>query len=80
MTARRLIKAGEIEIDGRAYSVKYFETTTVRGLQRYSSELILGPEDRIIVDGGSLGDLEWRMARLMPATLHSRLLARTAVV
>ncbi len=76
MISRRLIKSGEIEIEGRSYPVRYFETTTVRGTQRYSSELTLGPGDQIIVDGCSLGDLEWRVARLMPATLHSRMLTR----
>ena len=40
--------------------------------------MVLGPGDRIIVDGSSLGDLEWRVARLMPATLYSRMLARAA--
>jgi len=78
MLSRRLIKTGEIAIEGRVYSVKYFQATTPRGTQRYSSELMLGPGDRIIVDGSSLGDLEWRVARLMPATLYSRMLARIA--
>ncbi len=78
MISRRLIKTGGIEIEGQVYPVKYFEATTPRGTQRYSSELMLGPGDRIIVDGSSLGDLEWRMARLMPATIYSRVLARIA--
>ena len=78
MLSRRLIKTEQIEIDGQTYTVDYFEATTERGTQRYSSETILGPGDRIIVDGSSLGMLEWRVARLMPATLYSRLLARTA--
>ena len=58
--------------------MQYFEATTARGTQRYTSEMVLGPGDRIIVDGSSLGDLEWRVARLMPATLYSRMLARAA--
>jgi hypothetical protein len=78
MIARRLVKTDRIEIDGQAYTVDYFEATTDRGTQRYSSEMILGPGDRIIVDGSSLGSLEWRVARLMPATLYSRMLARAA--
>jgi len=78
MLSRKLIKTGEIEIEGRVYTVNYFHATTPRGTQRYSSELMLGPGDRIIVDGSSLGDLEWRVARLMPATLYSRMLARVA--
>ena len=74
----KLVKTDEIEIEGQAYTINYFQATTVRGAQRYSSELVLGPGDRIIVDGSSLGDLEWRVAHLMPATLYSRALARAA--
>ena len=78
MLSRRLIKTDRIEIEGQAYTVDYFEATTERGTHRYSSETVLGPGDRIIVDGSSLGALECRVARLMPATLYSRMLARTA--
>ena len=78
MLSRRLIKSDRIEIEGRAYTVDYFEAVTERGTPRYSSEMVLGPGDRIIVDGSSLGALEWRVARLMPATVYSRVLARTA--
>ena len=78
MQARRLIKTDAIEMDGRVYTIKYFELMTRQGEQRYCSELVLGPDDRIIIDGSSLGLLEWRVARLMPASLHSRMLARTA--
>jgi hypothetical protein len=78
MFSSRLIKTDLIEIEGRAYTVDYFEARTERGAQRYTSETVLGPGDRIIVDGSSLGALEWRVARLMPATLYSRKLARAA--
>jgi len=79
MHARKLVKSEWIEIDGRAYLVDYFEGTTERGTARYSSEMVLGPGDRIIVDGSSLSALEWRVARLMPATVYSRALARDDV-
>ena len=79
MRSRKLVKSDWIEIDGRAYVVDYFEGTTERGTQRYSSEMVLGPGDRIIVDGSSLSALEWRVARLMPATVYSRALARDDV-
>jgi hypothetical protein len=78
MLSRKLIKTDQIEIEGRAYTVDYFEATTERGTHRYSSETVLGPGDRIIVDGSSLRALECRVARLMPATLYSRMLARNA--
>jgi hypothetical protein len=76
MESRRVVKVGDIVVDERSYTITYFEVTTPRGTQRYSSELVLGPGDCIIVDGSSLGDLEWRVARLMPATIYSRMLAR----
>lgn len=76
MRSRKLVKSNWIEIDGRAYLVDYFEGTTERGTPRYSSEMVIGPGDRIIVDGSSLSALEWRVARLMPATVYSRALAR----
>ena len=75
---RKLVKIEEIEIDGQSYTVRYFESKTLRGTQRYSSELVLGPADRIIFDGSSLSDVESRVTRLVPATLYSRMLARVA--
>jgi hypothetical protein len=79
MLSRKLVKTDRIEIEGCAYTVDYFAATTERGIQRYSSEMVLGPGDRVIVDGSSLGTLEWRVARLMPVTLYSRaVLARAA--
>ena len=79
MRARKLVKSDWIEIEGRAYLVYYFEGTTEHGTPRFSSEMVLGPGDRIIVDGSSLSALEWRVARLMPATVYSRALARDDV-
>ena len=75
MLSHKLVKTDDIEFEGQTYTVSYYEGTTMRGTRRYSSELVLGPGDRIIVDGSSLGDLEWRVAHLMPATLYSRVLA-----
>jgi hypothetical protein len=79
MRPRKLVKSDCIEIEGRAYLVDYFEGTTEHGTPRYTSEMVLGPGDRIIVDGSSLSALEWRVARLMPATVYSRTLARDDV-
>jgi hypothetical protein len=78
MGLNRLVKVDEFEIEGHVYSVRYFESRTVRGTLRYSSELLLAPGDRIIVDGNSLIDVESKVARLVPATIYSRLLAARA--
>jgi hypothetical protein len=48
----------------------------MRGARRYSAEIVLGPDDRIILDDDSMTTLEARAERLVPATLYSRLLSR----
>ena len=73
---RTLVKTDAIEIDTQSVAVRYFELRTMRGARRYSAEILLGPDDRIILDDDSVTTLEARAARLVPATLYSRLLAR----
>ena len=76
---RKLVKTVEIEIDDRTYRVCFYELKTLRGMRRFSSEVVLGPDDRIIIDDDSLTGLESRVARLVPATLYSRQLASRLV-
>jgi hypothetical protein len=78
MLSRKLVKTDEIELSGQVYPVRYYEAETTRGVRRYCAELVVGPADRIIVDGGALMDLEWRLARLVPATIYSRMLVARA--
>lgn len=75
---RILVKTEAVAVDDQTYPVRYFELRTVRGLRRYSAEIVLGPGDRIILDDDSVSNLETRAAHLVPATLYSRMLARTA--
>jgi hypothetical protein len=75
---RTLVKTGIVSVDDRRFQVRYFAQRTSRGLLRYSAEIVLGAGDRIILDDDSLSNLEARAARLVPATLYSRLLARIA--
>jgi hypothetical protein len=72
---RKFVEAGEIEVDGRAYTVRYFESRTARGGRRYSCEVLLGAADRVVLDDDSLTSLESKVARLVPATVYSRALA-----
>jgi hypothetical protein len=74
MFQHSLVKTAELVFGGQAYPVRYFESKTTRGALRYSSELLLGPADRIIFDGNSLTELELKVAKLVPATIVSRLL------
>ena len=72
---RKLVKATEVEIEGQQYVPRYYEQQTARGARRYSCEVLLGAADQIILDDDSMMSLESKMARLVPATLYSRLLA-----
>ena len=75
---RTLVKTDAIDVTTHRVTVRYFELRTQRGARRYSAEILLGPDDRIILDDDSVTTLEVRAARLVPATLYSRFLARTA--
>jgi hypothetical protein len=75
---RTLVKTANVAVDNQSYAVRFFELRTPRGLRRFSAEILLGPGDRIILDDDSVINLEARAARLVPATLYSRMLARTA--
>lgn len=75
---RKLVQSGQIEVDGRHYVVHYFEHRTARGGRRFSAEVVLGPEDRIIVDDDTLISVQARVAPLAPATIDSRALAAKA--
>jgi hypothetical protein len=73
---RTLVKMQAMTVDDRTVPVRYFELRTVRGQRRYSAEILLAPGDRVILDDDSVTNLEARAARLVPATLYSRMLAR----
>jgi hypothetical protein len=75
---RTLVKTDAIAIDAQTYAVRYFEVRTLRGGRRYSAEVLLGPDDRVILDDDSIPNLEAKATRLVPATVYSRLLAGRA--
>ena len=72
---RTLVRTESLVIDDQAYPVRYFEVRTLRGARRYSVEILLSQDDRIILDDDSLPNLEAKAARLVPATVYSRVLA-----
>jgi hypothetical protein len=75
---RTLVKTTSIAVDEQTVDVRFFELRTLRGARRYSAEIVLGENDRIILDDDSVTNLEARTTRLVPATLLSRLLAAKA--
>jgi len=75
---RTLVKTETVAVEDQSFLVRYFELRTVRGLRRYSAEILLAPGDRVILDDDSVINLEARATQVVPATLYSRMLARTA--
>ena len=75
---RTLVKTEAVAVEDQTYSVRYFESRTLRGTRRYSAEILLGPDDRIILDDDSVMNLETKATRLVPATVYSRMLAGRA--
>ena len=73
---RTLVKTMSIAVDEQTVDVRIFELRTLRGARRYSAEIMLGENDRIILDDDSVTNLEARTTRLVPATLLSRLIAK----
>ena len=74
----KLVKAGQIEVNGRAYTTRYYERRTGRGARRYSCEVLLGETDRIIIDDDTMTSLESKVERVAPAMVYSRVLARAS--
>jgi hypothetical protein len=75
---RTLVKTEAVAVDDRSYPVRYFEQRTERGARRYCAEILLGPDDCIILDDDSVPNLEAKAVRLVPATIYSRMLTRPA--
>jgi hypothetical protein len=72
---RTLVKTDAVAVDDLSFAVRYFELRTVRGARRYSVEIMIAPDDRIILDDDSVLNLEARTNCLVPATVYSRALA-----
>jgi hypothetical protein len=75
---RTLVKTEALSFEEQTVSVRYFELRTHSGARRYSAEIFLATGDRVILDDDSVVKLEAKAARLVPATVYSRMLAGRA--
>lgn len=75
---RTLVKTDALAAENHLVPVRYFELRTERGGRRYSADIVLSPDDRVILDDDSLSNLETRAKQLVPATIYSRMLAAGA--
>jgi hypothetical protein len=76
---RKLIESKYLEVEGKRFQTHYFELRTARGARRFSCEVLIAAGDRIIIDDDSMMSLQAKVARLAPATIYSRALARGSV-
>ena len=60
------------------YEVLVFQNHNREGRVSYSSEVALGPYDKIILDDRNIGRLEVRLHQILPATVYSRAIAGMA--
>ena len=51
---QKLIKKTNLDVEERTLSVRYYETRTLHGDARFSAEVVLQPQDHIILDADSV--------------------------
>ncbi|MBI2875540.1 MAG: hypothetical protein HYY20_01515 [Candidatus Tectomicrobia bacterium] len=75
MSTIALKKVTSICCNESNYEVRVFQNTNWEGKVSYSSEVALGPHDKIILDDRNIDRLEIRLRQIFPATLYSRAIA-----
>ena len=74
----KLVKTGQIEVEGRTFAMRYYERRTGRGARPYTCALLLGENHSIINDDDNMSSLESRVERVAPALVYSRVLPRAS--
>lgn len=77
MSTITLKKITSIYCNDSNYEVRVFQNTNWEGKVSYSSEVALGPHDKIILDDRNISRLEIRLHQILPVTLYSRFIAGT---
>lgn len=75
MSTVTLKKVTSIWCNESNYEVRVFQNTNWDGKVSYSSEVALGPYDKIILDDRNIGRLEILLQQILPVTLYSRSIA-----
>ena len=74
----KLVKTGQIEVEGRTFAMRYYERRTGRGARRATCAGLRGANARIIIDDDNMSSLESRVERVAPALVYSRVLTRAS--
>ena len=54
------------------YEIKYYQNTNLKGNTSFTSEILIGPSDKIIIDDNSMVGLRQKINLVLPAALYSR--------
>jgi hypothetical protein len=68
----KLIGVKRIHINEEDYEIKYYRKTNLNGKTCFSSEVIIGRDEKIILDDHSMASLEYKVDLVLPAALYSR--------
>jgi hypothetical protein len=69
----KLIGVKRIRINEADYEIKYYRETRLNGKISFTSEVNIGLNDKIILDGHSMAGLEYKVDLVLPAALYSRI-------
>jgi len=67
------INAESIEFNDSTYQVRYFKHRNGEGGVSYSLDVLLHPDDTLIIDAPSLEQLRHKLHEILPAALYSRM-------
>tara|TARA_B100002003_G_scaffold245749_1_gene274132 strand:+ start:2094 stop:3623 length:1530 start_codon:yes stop_codon:yes gene_type:complete len=74
---RNLARPMPLDVEEQTFTVRYYESRTTNGASRYSAEVEFHENDYMILDADSLNGLETNLARLVRASIYSRMLVET---
>ena len=68
----KLIGVKRIRINEADYEIKYYRKTMLNGKIGFTSEVNIGLNDKIVLDGHSMAGLEYKVDLILPVALYSR--------
>jgi len=68
----KLIEVEKIHFNAGDYEIRFYQNTNFNGNTRFSSEVNVGLNDKIILDDQSMASLKYKLSLVLPAALYSR--------
>lgn len=68
----KLIGIEKTNINGADYEIRYYRNTGLKGSPSFSSEVNIGPSDKVILDDRSMARLKYKVDLVLPASIYNR--------